>query len=785
MGNKLKHIFSFDRIVGVIMLGLFLSAFISDPYPVQFLRVKAFDMYQRIQPREIPPTGLQPVAIIDLDEKSFAEIGQWPWSRLTIAKMVVNLMNQGAAVIAFDIVFAEPDRMNPKGVVESLFKLDDVTRDSILKLPSNDDLFAGVIKQGNVVLGQAGYWDERPESSEPPVSKSVAWKGTVPGAPKPHAFLPSFKSMVRNIEVIEKAGKGHGLFSLVQEPDGIVRRIPTLFQFGGEIYPALSVEMMRLMFQRKTIIADVGPVGIEGVGIAPKSRTKALRELYRQLLIQMGDTESAAMTDSLFPDGILKLPTDGKGRMWPYFSKSDKSKYISAVDVLNNNVDPKRIRGKMAIIGTSAVGLLDIRATPIDPVIPGVEVHAQAIEAAFTGNFLSRPPWINGAEIMLIAIGGLLIIWLVPTVGAKWTLAVFLLLAGGATSGSWYLFIEKKMLFDMTFAVLAMFFLYSTLTYLNFSREEAQKKQTRDAFSKYLSPDMVESVAADPSKLKLGGDQRNMTLLFCDVRGFTTISEQFDAVGLTALINKLLTPLTNVILEHQGTVDKYMGDCIMAFWNAPLDDEDHIYNASISALLMIGEMGPLNDRLEAEAIEEGRKHIPLKVGVGLNTGECVVGNMGSDQRFDYSVLGDTVNLASRLEGQSKTYGMNIVLGSTTNAAVKDRLATIDLDFIQVKGKTEGIYIYGLMGDADVKDSPDFIKLQSKIHEAIEAYRQQRFDEATAMFKEIRALGDGGHKPWKLEVTLDILCDLYDERIAEYKVNPPAADWDGVFIATTK
>ncbi|MCK4939231.1 MAG: adenylate/guanylate cyclase domain-containing protein, partial [Rhodospirillaceae bacterium] len=309
--------------------------------------------------------------------------------------------------------------------------------------------------------------------------------------------------------------------------------------------------------------------------------------------------------------------------------------------------------------------------------------------------------------------------------------------------------------------------------------------QTRDAFSKYLSPDMVESVAADPSKLKLGGDQRNMTLLFCDVRGFTTISEQFDAVGLTALINKLLTPLTNVILEHQGTVDKYMGDCIMAFWNAPLDDEDHIYNASISALLMIGEMGPLNDRLEAEAIEEGRKHIPLKVGVGLNTGECVVGNMGSDQRFDYSVLGDTVNLASRLEGQSKTYGMNIVLGSTTNAAVKDRLATIDLDFIQVKGKTEGIYIYGLMGDADVKDSPDFIKLQSKIHEAIEAYRQQRFDEATAMFKEIRALGDGGHKPWKLEVTLDILCDLYDERIAEYKVNPPSADWDGVFIATTK
>ena len=767
------------------MLGAFISLFVADPYPVEFLRVKAFDMYQRMKPREIPPTPLQPVTIIDLDERSLSEVGQWPWSRLTIAKMVANLLNNGVAVVAFDIVFPEPDRMNPEGIVESLFNIDDTTRGAILKLPSNDGLLANVIEQGNVVLGQAGYWDVRPESSEPPISKSVAWKGVVPGAPKPHAFLPSFRSMVRNIEVIEKAAKGHGIFSLVQETDGIVRRVPTLFQYGGEIYPALSVEMMRVMFQRRTIVADVGLTGIEGVGIAPKKLTDAFRELYRQLLTQYGETEALAKVDGLFPDGILKLPTDGKGRMWPYFSKSDTSKYIPAVDVLNNKVDPKKLRGKMAIIGTSAVGMLDIRATPIDAVIPGVEVHAQVIEAAFSGAFLSRPAWINGAEILLIALGGMLIIWLVPSVGAKWTLAVFLLLAGGASGGSWYLFSENKVLFDVTFAVGAMFFLYTTLTYLNFSREEAQKKQTRDAFSKYLSPDMVESVASDPSKLKLGGDKRDMTLLFCDVRGFTTISEQFDAEGLTALINKLLTPLTNVIMGHKGTVDKYMGDCIMAFWNAPLDDPDHVYNACTSALLMIGEMGPLNDRLEQEAKDEGRKHIPLKVGLGLNTGECVVGNMGSDQRFDYSVLGDTVNLASRLEGQSKSYGMNIVLGPVTNNAVKDRLATIDLDYIQVKGKTEGTYIYGLMGDGEIKEKPEFIKLQNKIVDAMMAYREQRFDEAADLFKEIRTLGNAENRPWKLDITLDTLCDLYDERIAEYKQNPPPADWNGVFVATSK
>ena len=210
------------------------------------------------------------------------------------------------------------------------------------------------------------------------------------------------------------------------------------------------------------------------------------------------------------------------------------------------------------------------------------------------------------------------------------------------------------MLFDAVYAVASILLLYTTLTFTSYAREEAQKKQTRDAFSKYLSPDMVKRVAENPDELKLGGEERELTLLFCDVRGFTTISEQFDAVGLTALINKLLTPLTNVILNRHGTVDKYMGDCVMAFWNAPMDDDDHPYHGCISALEMLAEMGPLNDRLEIEAAEEGRKHIPLKVGLGLNSGICVVGNMGSDQRFDYSCLGDPVNLAARLEAQSKS-----------------------------------------------------------------------------------------------------------------------------------
>ena len=746
----LRSAFSFERLLSVALLSGFMFLYYVDPYPVQFLRLKTFDFYQQQKPREIPPPQGKPVTIIDLDEESLAEIGQWPWSRTTVAKLIQNLMQMGAALVAFDIVFAEPDRMNPNKIPDTVVGLDEATKAKLRALPSNDEIMSRVIRKSRVVLGQAGYWEKLETKRGPPIKKSVALLKQGKNV-NPAFFLPRFQSLIRNVPVIEKHATGHGIFSLVPEPDGIVRRVPTLFVYENELYPSLSVEMLRVALNRKSILVKANVAGITFLGVHKN----------------------------------LQIPTDSHGRVWPYFSKSDKSKYVSAKDVLNGTADPALIKGKLTIVGTSAVGLLDIRAVPTEPVIPGVEVHVQLIEAAMHKKWLSRPNYFIGAELALILFGGLAMIILVPWAGAKWTMGLFLFVSGGAGAMSWYLFAEHRLLFDAGYAVISILLLYTVLTYTGYAKEEANRRQTRDAFSKYLSPDMVARVAENPGELKLGGEKREMTLLFCDVRGFTTISEQFDAVGLTALINKLLTPLTNAILDRQGTVDKYMGDCIMAFWNAPLDDDEHIYNGCVSALAMLAEMGPLNDRLEIEAKEEGRKHIPLKVGLGLNTGECVVGNMGSDQRFDYSVLGDTVNLAARLEGQSKSYGMNVVLGPTTNAAVTDRMATIDLDYIQVKGKTEGTYIYGLMGDEEVKVGPMFVALQKKISDAMDSYRQQRFDEAAGMFKEIRRLGSDEHKPWHLEVNLDVLCDLYDERIAEYKINPPAANWDGVFVATTK
>jgi adenylate cyclase len=376
----------------------------------------------------------------------------------------------------------------------------------------------------------------------------------------------------------------------------------------------------------------------------------------------------------------------------------------------------------------------------------------------------------------LILVGGLLIIWLVPAIGARWTVLLFALVTGISLGTSWYLFAEHRILFDAGFAVASMLVLYVLLTYAGYAREEAGRRQVRNAFSHYLSPAMVEKLAENPSRLSLGGEKRDMTMLFCDVRGFTTISEQFDAEGLTRLINKLLTPLTDIILRGQGTVDKYMGDCIMAFWNAPLDDADHARHACLAALAMNAEMVPLNERLAAEASAEGRPHLPLKIGIGINSGEVVVGNMGSDQRFDYSVLGDQVNLASRLEGQCKTYGVDIVIGENTRQKAPD-LAFLELDLIKVKGKTTAVRIHSLLGDETVRQSETFTALSGRHAEMLAAYRAQRWAAARNAIALCRDLCSG--------YDLGGVYALYEERINVYATNPPGLAWDGVFTATSK
>jgi len=754
------------RLIAILLLVALMALRVWDPGPLETVRLKTFDFYQQLKPRPIPADSK--VVIVDLDEKSLKEVGQWPWPRSTIRDLTLKLFQLGVRVVGFDIMFPEADRMSGSLVAKSLPGLDPQLKRQLSAMTSNDQLLGSIIKQASahwkkgfgVVVGQSGLNEEREYLDRKPL-RSKVYQRQMRGAPKPYVWAPAFPGLLRNVLPIEKDAAGHGLLNLSPEIDGIVRRVPAFFRLDKKLYPTLAVEVMRVYSGRRGVIAKGDQAGIGEVTISKK----------------------------------LKVPTDKNGRMWPYFSHTDKSKYISAVDILNDNVDSKLIKGKMALIGTSAAGLLDIKTVPTERFIPGVEIHAQLIESVLDKLFLSRPNFSDVAEMSIALLGGILMIILVPWIGAKWSLLAFLVIGVGSGYSSWFAFSEERMIVDAAFGILTVLLIYMTLTYTSYAAEEAERRQTRDAFSKYLSPAMVEAVVEDPTLLTLGGAKRDMTLLFCDVRGFTSISELFTAEGLTVLINKLLTPLTNIIIERKGTIDKYMGDCIMAFWNAPLDDLNHAEDGCRSALEMVAAMAPLNQRLEAEAKEEGRKHLDLKVGLGLNSGDAVVGNMGTAQRMDYSVLGDTVNTAARLEGQSKTYGVDIVLGPNTYQQVQE-FATIELDLIQVKGKTVGLDIYALMGDEEVAKDPAFIAVKDAVSEMIREYRNQAWDKARELANKVRAVAEAAAETEVGAVLavkaaagerfkLDILCDLYETRIAAYEIDPPPEDWDGVFIATTK
>jgi len=735
----IKH-YSWAHLIALGVLVAFIALRATDSQPIQLLRYKVFDGFQQVSPRA---DSNQPVVIIDLDDESLAELGQWPWPRTLLAKLVLKLKKAGVAGVAYDIVFAEPDRTSPGLLAESVRGLDKETKEKLLKLPSNDATFARIIKGYQVVLGQSTQARTLTDEVQ---RKSVKtqWakrnRSRVKGL-QPEPYLWSFPAIVRNIEVLEDAAQGIGVFTFKPSVDGIVRQMPLVVRVGDNMYPTLALELYRVATRQTTMAIDYGPGGISGIKLKG-----------------------------------LNVPTDRNGQIWMKFGKHDRSLYISARDVLNGTVAPERLAGKLAFLGTSAIGLLDIKATPLDAAIPGVEVHAQLLQNILDKNYLARPEFSLGAEIVAMILIGALTIILVPFLGAMWTLAFAVVTVVILIALSWWVYDAHGLLLDMVFPAIAIFIVTVVLTYLNYMREERQRREVRGAFSRYMSPALVAQLAEDPSRLALGGEMREMTVLFADIRGFTTISEQFDAVGLTKFINRYLTPMTNVILERQGTIDKYMGDCIMAFWNAPLDDPDHAVHGVRSALQMFVESDKMNVDLKREAEEENRKYIPLKIGSGLNTATICVGNMGSDMRFDYSVLGDGVNLGARLEAQSKTYGVDIVIGENTYTYVEN-FAVIQLDRIQVKGKTVPVDIYCVLGDETMNETPEFQAFRERHGEMLNAYKAQDWSAQTRILDECREMGKV-HR-------LDVLYDLYVTRRDDYIANPPGEEWDGVFVATSK
>ena len=773
-------------IVAAILLGL---VRISDPEFVQVLRLKYFDQLQIKYPRTTE--GQTYSVIVDIDEKSLREIGQWPWPRTVLADLFNKSKDAGMLVLGLDVLFAEKDRTSPELIANDVKNRNPEIANLLKKLPSNESLAMEAMKKFPVVIGHSGL-DVTGDADRDDI-KDTSVKVFLGKNQKPKDWLISYPGLLANVTEFESAASGAGTVSVAEEPDGIIRRVPLISNVAGTVRPTLGLDMIRVAFKGNSIATRTGINGLEEIIIQTKSI------------------------------GNAAIPTDENGRVWIYYGESDSAKkeksryYVSAVDIINGNVGKERLSGKLGILGTSATGLKDIRPTPVEDRMPGVEIHANLIDTVisailfYTSNknansvynsslkkgmseedaikeknkvkikgapFLKSGSNMKFYESLFTILLGLFITIFALRFGPLVNISLLVVIIGAAFYISIKMFLEDKTLFDPTFAGFSTFIIYFGNTFANYLRDANEKKQIRGAFSQYLSPALVEQLADDPEKLVLGGETKKMTFLFCDVRGFTTISESFkaDPQGLTKLINRFLTPLTNEIINENGTIDKYMGDCIMAFWNAPIDVEGHEKMACDATLKMHKAMAELNKIREDEAKAENKKFLELKIGIGLNTGGCVVGNMGSDQRFDYSVLGDSVNLASRLEGQSKSYGVKTVIGPETNESVKDSYATLQLDMIAVKGKKEAVTIFTLVGDSNFKDSSEFKNLEKSHIKILDYYFSQKWQECLNEIETAKIL---------CNTLMSEYYEIMSKRINEFKKSPPPNNWDGVYVATSK
>jgi adenylate cyclase len=658
---------------------------ISDPQLLSSIRDLTFDTYQRIKPRE--PLPDQPIRIIDIDEASIAEYGQWPWPRTRMAQIIDRLTELGAATIAVDVVFSEPDRTGPAGLIRLLEERQWPGRESIeasiAGVPDNDSVLAQSIANAPVVLG---FFNEPQSSQGLPELKS----GFVQLGDDPKPLLPVMRSAVMSIKPLQDAAVGVGSISLTDQVDDVVRRVPMFLTDGDKIYPALSIEALRVVQGQTTHILKTSTASSESSG--------------------------GVLAMINFRTGDFEVPVDAFGRMLIYYSHNDPKLYVSVKDLLSKDDAQLRplVEGQIVFIGTSAAGLRDIRVTTLGESVPGVFMHAQMVDQILSGVFLNRPDWANGAEIVSMLTISLLIVAILPFVGPLISAAFGALLSLAVVAASWIAFSRYGVLLDPLFPMLSGTAIFLITTILLFAFTEREKRFVRGAFQRYLAPDLLLKLEKNPESLKLGGEIRELTLMFMDIRGFTPISERLSPQELVTFLNKLLSPLSDAILRHEGAIDKYIGDSIMAFWNAPLDVEDHPRKAARAALEMMERLHELN---AADAFGFQRPEVGLgdvQIGIGLNTGEGCVGNMGSESRFDYSVVGDTVNVAARIESTTKPAGWYILLSETTAAGCPD-FAILRGGSMPLKGKSKPATLYALIGDEKLAETAKWQKM-SDLHE---------------------------------------------------------------------
>ncbi len=746
----MKKIFSMSPLkITILVIFLALVMFFIDVPFLRFMELKALDL--RMVSRGKLATGGETV-IAAIDEKSLSELGRWPWPRTTIARLVDKLKGGGAKAVGIDMVFSEPDQNSSLSTVADLSKevkkmgITDKRVQELLdkkKLAADTDVaLAKAIKSAkNVTLGH--FFLKSSKEAEHIGGKEIEAAAEniansryqmIKGEMSDASVLSNVTaySAVTNLKLLSDAAENSGYFNAFPDSDGTFRWAPLAIKFQDNYYLPLSLSLIVQYLDWPMLTLNMAKFGIAGIKI-----------------------------------GNVNIPTDETGRMLVnYYGPGRTFPHYSISDIIKGKLSPDTLKDKIVIVGATAIGIYDLRVTPYSSVYPGVEIHATAIDNILHGNFLHRSSGTQLLDVCAIMFFGLLIGIAVPRVRAVQGMFLSLLVLIAFVLINTFIFSRYNLWLNIIYPALTMIMIYLGITVYRYITEEREKKKIRGAFQYYLTASVINEMLKDPTKLKLGGDKKDLTVLFSDIRGFTTISEKLTPEDLVHLLNEYLTAMTNLVFKYDGLLDKYMGDAIMAVYGAPLDQPDHAVRACRTALDMMEEL----KTLQKKWADEGRP--AFDIGIGINSGDMVVGNMGSDMRFDYTVMGDMVNLGSRLEGINKEYGTNIIISEYTYAAIKDALFCRELDSVRVKGKKLPVKIYELLGEK--KDAEKWEKAVGLFEEGLLKYKRSLWDEAIAAFRKV------------LEVKQDDApSKLYIARCEELKKNPPEGPWDGVFTMTRK
>ncbi|HEY2773230.1 MAG TPA: adenylate/guanylate cyclase domain-containing protein [Candidatus Binatia bacterium] len=699
--------------------------------PLALLDARAIDL--RLLARGRQP-GSPEAVIVAVDDASIAEIGRWPWPRATLARLLDKIEEGGPSVVGFDIVQSEataaPDLTSLKGRVGDQ-ALAEVSRALADGSPDDRALADSIAKSGNVVLG---YFFDRGGSHSGGSNVAVASYAAVQSeaGESGETKILAAKTAVTNIPAIAAAAKSNGFFNSEPDPDGYYRRVPAVMSYGDRMALPLSLSMLQVVHPDWQ--ARLRIVSLEAADVRLGPHEIPVRE-----------------------DGQMLLNFRGPGGTF---------RRVSAADLLAGRADPATLLGKAVIVGVTATAVADIRATPFDGIYPGVELHATVIDNVLRDDLLSQPRWIVLVEIGAILASVLVLGAALARVQGVAAALVALSLVVGYLGLSQWLFLAEGVPLGIVYPLVAIALVYMTISLHHFVTVEREKRRTREAFSRYLNPELARMVSENPDLLALGGTRRCLTVLFSDIRGFTSISEGLEPETLVEILNVYLGEMTGIVFEHEGTLDKYIGDAIMAVWGAPVECTDHAMRACAAALDM-------STRLRQRSEEWTSRGWPrIEAGIGIHTGDMVSGNMGSASHLSYTVIGDNVNLGSRLEGLTKTYGVSLLVSEAVCEQAGDAFVTRELDVVAVKGKALPVRIFELVGRA--ADAASTSDLVTHFATALGLFRKREWARAEAAFMALLEAypGDGPS-------------NLYVKRCRIFASDPPPADWAGVTVMETK